>query len=283
MESMMRKVTFQIVVIVSLAAVAIARQAGPVAFEVASVKPNKSGQRAGNLRGEPGGRINATNMPLQQLVTFAFQVPPYLLAGAPPWIADERFDIVAKLEGNPPPPAPGSGPGPMNLAMQNLLADRFKLKFHRETREADMYALVMARQGGSPGPGLIPSKQDCSPQGVEARRASPPPGVFCGMQMGPGRIGLGGFPLSTFVNGLAAQVGRFVVDRTGLTGNWDFELKFIPEQPIGLPPGAELPPPDPNAASVFTALQEQLGLRLQATRGPVEFFVINSIERPIAD
>jgi len=100
MESMMRKITFQIVVFASLAAVAIARQAGPVAFEVASVKPNKSGQRAGNLRGEPGGRINATNMPLQQLVTFAFQVPPYLLAGAPPWIADERFDIVAKLKGN---------------------------------------------------------------------------------------------------------------------------------------------------------------------------------------
>ena len=101
--------------------------------------------------------------------------------------------------------------------------------------------------------------------------------------MTPGRIAFGGLPISTFANGLAGQVGRVVVDRTGLEGNWDFELKFTAEPPAGLPPGTELPAPDPNAPSIFTALQEQLGLKLQATKGPVEVFVIDSVEQPIPD
>jgi uncharacterized protein (TIGR03435 family) len=91
-------------------------------------------------------------------------------------------------------------------------------------------------------------------------------------------------PLSVFANGIAGQVGRMVIDRTGLTGNWDLELTFAPERPLGaLPPGAEPPPVDPNAPTLFTAVQEQLGLKLDATKGPVEVLVIDSIQQPTAD
>ncbi|HLO26614.1 MAG TPA: TIGR03435 family protein, partial [Geobacteraceae bacterium] len=159
-------------------------------------------------------------------------------------------------------------------------------------READIYALVIARPGEKPGPALKPSTQDCSPQAIRALGGgSPPPAaptgqpaVFCGMQFGPGRIGFGGFPMSFFANGIAGQVGRVVVDRTGLAGNWDFELRFAPELPVGLlPPGGDAPSSDPGAPSIFTAIQEQLGLKLQATKGSVKVLVIDSVERPIGD
>jgi uncharacterized protein (TIGR03435 family) len=91
-------------------------------------------------------------------------------------------------------------------------------------------------------------------------------------------------PLSVFANNISGQLGRTVIDRTGLTGNWDFELTFAPERPLGaLPPGVELPPVDPNAPTIFTAVQEQLGLKLESTKGPVDVHVIESIERPTPD
>ncbi len=235
-EIMMWRVTLAFAIAVMLSRDTIAQQPpSQVSFEVASVKPNKSGERGGNMRRQPGGRVSAVNMPLNTLITFAYQVRLFTLAGAPGWIADERFDILAKLDGDPPPVPPGSGPDPLMLVMRTLLADRFKLRFHRETRDTDIYSLVLARPAGKPGPGLKPSMQDCSPTGIEARRAGAPAvpsggtaSVICGMQMAPGRIGFGGFPLSTFANGLVGQVGRVVVDRTGLNGNWDLPVGPIP-------------------------------------------------------
>lgn len=106
---------------------------------------------------------------------------------------------------------------------------------------------------------------------------------MCGIRQNFGRVQMGGFPISQFANGLAGQVGRDVVDRTGLTGNYDFILTFAPDPPRGpLPPGVELPPVDPDAPSMFTALQEQLGLKLEATEGPVEV-VVESVDRPVSD
>lgn len=102
----------------------------------------------------------------------------------------------------------------------------------------------------------------------------------------PGRIRFGGFPLELFARGISNRVGRAVIDRTGLTGNWDFELTFAPEALPGqqLPPGAEPPPPaDPDQPNFFTAVQEQLGLKLDATKGPVEMLVIDSVQRPMPD
>jgi uncharacterized protein (TIGR03435 family) len=265
-----------------------AQQTTPTTFEVATVKANKSGDTNGMLRRMPGGRMTATNMPLRQTIVFAYQLAPYQLVGGPGWISTDRFDIVAKIDGDPQPVAPGAGIDPMQLALQALLVDRFKLKVHRETREMDIYALVMAKPGGSPGPALKPTTQDCAAQAAAARRGGPPPGPpkpgdpFCGIFGGPGRLRFGGLPASQLATALGGQSGRMVVDRTGLTGSWDFELNFAPEQ-RGQAPGADAPAVDPNAPSFFTAVQEQLGLKLESTKGPVEVLVIDSVEQPTAE
>ena len=259
-------------------------------YEAASVKPNKTASQGSSIRRFPGGRLQATNMPLRALITFAYQLQGFQLVGDPSWIRTDTFDIVAKMEGDPPPVMPGTGPDPHMLAMRTLLAERFKLVIHRETRELDIYALVIARPDGKPAPALKPTTQDCEAMMEQARRGTlpPPPGpnspVVCGTRGGPGRIDVGGMPMVTFANMLSGRVQRTVVDRTGLTGAWDFAITFAPESaPIPAPPGVELPPGDPTAPSLFTAIQEQLGLKLQSTKGPVEVLVVDSIERPTSD
>lgn len=260
----------------------------PMVFEAASVKANKEGGASSSIRRQPGGRVNAVNMPLRALITFAHQIQGFQLVEAPSWIADERFDIVAKIEGDPPPVPPGSGPDPHMVAMRTLLAERFKLRIRREIRELDIYALVKARPDGALGPALRQHGEECTRVMEAAIKSggSPPSGPgapFCGARQNPGRILFGGMPLSFFTNGLSGQVGRYVVDRTGLTGNWDFELTFQPELRGPVPPGVEPPPVDPNAPSLFTAIQEQLGLKLESTKGPVEVLVVEAVERPVSD
>lgn len=177
----------------------------PARLDVASIKPNRSGDARGSMRGELGGRVIAINMPLRTLITFAYRIPLPLLAGGPPWVAEDRFDITGTLEGG----VPGApSPDAMASALRALLADRFGLTVHRETREEDVFALVQARAERGPGPSLQPSTQDCSPEAIQSRRANPPPPapsggarVFCGMQIGPGRIAFGGLPLSRFAAG----------------------------------------------------------------------------------
>ena len=259
-------------------------------YEAASVKPNKTAPQGSSIRRFPGGRLQATNMPLRALITFAYQVQGYQLVDDPAWIRNENFDIVAKMEGDPPPVPPGQGPDPHMIAMRTLLADRFKLTVHRETREMDIYALVLARPDGKLGPALKPTTQDCAAMAAAARGGAPPgppPGpnspVVCGMRGLPGRLVAGAMPMTLLASNLSGQVQRIVVDRTGLSGAWDFELTFAPERPLNPPPGVEFPPADPNAPSLFTAMQEQLGLRLQSTKGPVEVLVVDHIEQPISD
>jgi uncharacterized protein (TIGR03435 family) len=265
----------------------------PLYFEAASVKPNKEGGQGMGIGRRPGGRLNTTNTPVNLLITFAYVIQGYQLIGAPDWARNERYDIVAKLEGDPAPVTPPA-PDHMMLAMRTLLADRFKLKVHTETREMDIYALVMARPGGKPGPALKVSTDMCGQrQGIGAPRpeggAPPAPPtrpdgtpIFCGMRQQAGRVQFNGMPMTQFASGIAQRVGRAVVDRTGLTGEWSFELTFAPQQ-AQVPPGAELPAADPNTPDLFTAVQEQLGLKLEATKGPVEVLVVDSIERPTAD
>lgn len=259
----------------------------PLFFEAASVRQNTSGEQGQSIRRQPGGRLSATNMPLRALITFAYQLQPFQLVGDPSWIRTVNFDIVAKMDGDPAPVPPGAGPDPLMLAMRSLLAERFKLAAHRETREMDIYALVLARPDGKPGPALKPSTQDCAAM-MAAARGGPPPGpppgpsspITCGMRGSVGRIQAGGMPMVTFANNLSGRVQRTVVDRTGLSGYWDFEINFAPESaPIPLPPGVDLPAGDPTAPSLFTAVQEQLGLRLQSTKGPVEVLVVDRVEQ----
>jgi uncharacterized protein (TIGR03435 family) len=248
------------------------------AFEAASVKPASPDNPPGQgLSRAPGGRFTAVNVPVRFLILYAYQLQGHQLIGAPDWTANERFDIVAKMEGDPPSIVT-VGPDPMRLATQTLLADRFGLHARRETRVLDIYALTMARSGRQPGRALKPSPEDCAVMAARARVAAPAPGpdgtppFICGQQLGRGRIRFGGHPLSLFANGLSQTVGRAVVDRTGLAGNWSFELTYAPE-----------PSPDSDAPSLFTAIQEELGLRLEPTTGPVEVLVVESVQRPTPD
>jgi len=263
----------------------------PLYFEAASVKPSNPQAQGVGIRRQPGGRFNTINTPVRMLITFAYQIQSFQIVGGPDWIGSEPFDIVAKMEGDPPAVIPGTGADHMMLAVRTLLADRFKLTLKKETRELDIYALTMAKPGGKPGPALKPASGDCSPEAFAKRAGAPPPApggaspTVCGILQGPGRIRFGGYPLSLFANAISSRVGRQVIDRTGLTGNWDFEMSFAAELPPGaqLPPGATPPPVDPDAPNFFTAIQEQLGLKLEGTKGPVEVYVIDHIEKPTPD
>jgi len=259
-------------------------------FEVASVKPNKSGDGRVMLAMPPTGRITATNVPVRLLVQQAFQVQPFQIIGAPNWAASDRFDIVAKAPDGAPPEQYRS-------MMRNLLIDRFKLKARMETREMPIYALVLLHADGKLGPNLAAAKADCDALARGRRAGGPPPAppqpgepIPCGMMVGIGNMNAGGLAMADLARSLSGFVNRIVVDKTGLSGRYDFQLTYTPEGRglPGLPPGAppagvEPPAADPNGASFFTALQEQLGLKLDSQKGPVEVLVIDSIEQPTAD
>jgi uncharacterized protein (TIGR03435 family) len=292
----MRRLTLTVCLVA--AAAVLSAQQPPAAgdsysFEVATLKQNKSGERGGGIRRLPGGRVTVTNMAARFLITFAYQLGQYQLVGGPSWLADDKFDITAKIEGNPEWEGPGSGkPDPIQVAMRKLLAERFKLKIHRESRDLDAYALVMVKPGVA-GPALKPSTTDCKALAEQLRQGklSPTPqqpvnGIMpCSILGRIGQISFDGFPMSQAAGMMVGQAGRPVVDRTGLSGNWQFIMTFAQERPVGapLPPNEQLPPPDPNAPSFFTALQEQLGLKLESTKAPFDVTVIDSVEHPADD
>ena len=268
--------------------------ASPV-FEAATVKPNKSGEPFIRFGMQPGGRFTATNVPLRELIRFAYNAQPFQIEGGPGWIDSERLDVTAKAEGDPPPLGPGQI-GPIQLMMQNLLAERFGLKVRRETKEMPVYALVMARADGKLGSKIEPSTVDCAAMmrgrgaGAGGRGTPPPPPrpgerPECGMFMGPGSVGAGGVSMDQFAQMLSSRTQRIVQNKTGLTGNYSFSLEFTPDQ---MPPGGALingapAAIDQNGPSLFTALQEQLGLKLDAQRGPVEMLVIDSVTQLAPD
>ena len=276
---------------------ATAQSPQPPKFDVTSVKRNTAGGPMRMLNAP--GYYNATNIPVMQLIRMAYQLQDFQIVGAPSWANSDRFDIEAKFDvATISPPAPGQ-PSPMFQMMRGLLRDRFGLMAHTETRELPMLALKVARADGRLGPQMKPAAADCSPQagprggGPIAGRGGPPPGApfspgqrpQCGDLMGFGQLLAGGIPMSRLTNQILAPLtGRLVVDRTGLTGAYDIDLKWTPtpnQLPPGPPPpGVELPAIDPNGPSLEAALQEQLGLKLDAERGPVDVLVIEKIVPP---
>jgi uncharacterized protein (TIGR03435 family) len=258
-------------------------------FDVASVKPNRSG--ALNIGFDVPGprRFTVTNAPLRDIVRFAHDVDEARLVGGPDWIRSERFDIVATAERDIPAWTPQGPPAVLLSMVRALLAERFHLATHRDTRELPVYALVFARSDRKLGPRAAESTVDCA--AASATRAAPQPASpgeppVCGMRIGPGQMLLGGAPMSRFAAVLAPFARRLVIDRTELTGTYDLQLSWTPEgrvqgpAPDGAPP---LPPTDPNGASLFTAIQEQLGLKLDPTRAPVDVVVIDRVEQPVPD
>jgi uncharacterized protein (TIGR03435 family) len=257
------------------------------AFEVASVKRSESGDsRVIGGRTQPGGRFTMANVQLREIIRVAYRLESFQVSGGPDWINADRFDIVAKAESD-------AAPEQLLLMLRTLLAERFKLAVHRETRELPVFALVVARSDGKLGPQLRYSDANCvaaatgPPSGRTPGRPDPsqPP------QCGSGRLGLGRFTaraqkIEALSLILSTRVSRSVLDRTGLTGYFDFDLEWTPAagEP-GLPPpnGPANDRPDDSGPSIFTALQEQLGLKLDPQRGPVGVLIIDHAEQPTPD
>jgi len=276
-------------------------QSPTLAFEVASVKPNKSGGGPVAIGIQQGSRYSASNVTPQLLIRQAYQVQLSQIVGGPEWLTRDRLDVVAKV----PVDAPSDQ---IPLMLRAMLADRFMLRTHSEMRELAVYALVKARSDGRLGPSLHPASGDCAAfrARVEAIARSrfgappppPPPGspagrqgptspfgaaTGCGQTLGPGTIVAGGVTMVQLAGILATQLNRIVVDRTGLTDGFDLDLQWTPEQQLQVPPGVPSPPLDPNGPSIFAAVQEQLGLKLESTKGPVDVVVIDHVERPTED
>ncbi len=262
-------------------------------FEVASVKKNTSGESRTSMRTQPGGRFVVTNARLKGIIAAAFAMgdPPSLIdsrvLGGPDWIGSERYDIIAKSS-TELRPSPDGPPRELLLMMRSLLEERFKLRTHGETRELPIYELVVARADGKLGPELHKSDVDCDAIAA-ARRAGtepprqpnePPP---CGLMGGPARTIAGGATMQQFAANLSVRMERLVFDKTGLAGRFAFNLAWTPDRmPTEAPPPG-IPPIDPNGPSIFTALREQLGLKLEPAKGQVDVLVIDSVEHPTAD
>jgi bla regulator protein blaR1 len=262
--------------------VAVAGSAGP-SFEVASVKPNKTASRPGGL-GSSLERLGVTALPLRALIRYAYEIQDDQLAGGPAWINADAFDIDAKV-GRPTDGSARIAPETLRLMMRTLLADRFKLVMHNEVRELPVYALVLARRNRTLGPQLRKGRIDCL--ALEKRGEPPPPEAEkeCGGQLNPGRLILNGFPISLVAENLSTWAGRMVLDRTGLEGPYNLELHWsVDHRPqfdaIGASAAHYNIAPDPSLPSLFTAVEEQLGLKLDSQRAAINVLVIDRVEQP---
>ena len=227
-----------------------------LSFEVASVKVGDPMSTNFGTHLLPGGNFNATDVTLKFLVQYAFGLNDYQVLDGPNWIATAKFTINAK-----PDSAQRIAPGPdgrakVLLMLQTLLEDRFKLSTHWETKEGAVYELLVAKTGSR-------------------LRATNP--NFKGQDLagGNGQLTGQGVTIAMLLSNLARQLGRPIIDRTGLTGRYDFKLTYTPDLV-----SAEASTGDSRGPSIFTALQEQLGLKLESAKGPVQFLVIDRAEKP---
>lgn len=220
----------------------------PQAFDVASIRPNHSGSTDSNVDSTAGGRLTVTNETLRELIKLAFSVKDYQIVGAPGWIDSERYDIAAKAAS-----AVKLSLEDEKSLLRTLLSDRFSMKSHLETKDGVVYELQIGK-GGS----RLTRHDDGT--GTKARAS-------CGHLVG-GRV-----TTAVLATMLSRQLEHDVTDETGLPGKYDFQLDWTPD--AGPCPGATADQP-----SIFTAVQQQLGLRLESAKGPVEILVIDHIQAP---
>ena len=238
------------------------------AFEVASIKPNKD-PRGGGWSAS-GGRQTIIGTTASVLVMYAFDLHEYEIVDAPPWLRTDRLDVIVQAE--TPPTEEES-----RLMMQTLLEERFALKAHRETREGPKYRLSLARKDGTLGPQLIKSNIDCEELRRRGETALASAALVrwdvtpCGMRVAGGEMAMGARLFSDFVGFIESVVNRRIDNETSLSGPFDIKLEWSRSQS------------DTERPSIFTALQEQLGLRLEPSRGPIDVLVIDSISRPTPD
>ena len=266
-----------------------AQQATP-AYEVASVKPNRTPAPVTRMQAAPG-RYSWTAATLKTLIAVSHQrsaFDPREVVGGPDWIDTDRFDVVVQAPGGAVLTDADGFPGPVFAMVRAVLADRFGLVTHNEVRERPSYALTTARGDRRLGDGL--KRVDAACAESMRRLAAPAPGTPpagpppCSFGGGPGQLIGTSVSLAMLASVLSRQVGRPVVDRTGVEGSFNITLEYAPEAGITGPAPAGAAPPAPpanrEAPSIFTALQEQLGLKLEATRAPVDVLVIDKALQP---
>jgi uncharacterized protein (TIGR03435 family) len=233
-------------------------------FEVATIKPSKpDDQRKAFI--VQGNEFHIINQPLTQIISFAFDVQAKQIIGLPDWGTTDKYDIEGKPDGTGAP----SGKQ-WKTMIQKLLADRFGLKFHKDKREMSVYVLSVAKTGEKM------TKNDSAPDGL--------PGLFF---RGLGKLGVRNALMTDFTGLMqSAVLDRPVLDQTGLTGRYDFQLNWTPDDSQFGGMGAKVPPPTDAAdapPNLYTAIQEQIGLKLEATKAPADVMVIDHAEKPSAN
>jgi uncharacterized protein (TIGR03435 family) len=270
-------------VVTASGAVAYDQQDVALRFEAASIKPAKDLPTGAGPRGPD--LVSLRSVTLQQLSSMAFGVPQYRVAGGPAWVKSERFEVLAKANA-------AIRSGQMRPLLRQLLEERFQLRTHRELRELPIYNLVFSGSDRRFGPGLRMAPVDCTPFRSGQRPMNESPtielpggrviercafGMSWDLRTGATKRMLNGITMAEFVDFLQADTGRDVHDQTGLTGLFDFDLTFIPPSAVDFP---GRPRPSGEGPALTTALQEQLGLKLESARGQVELLVIDGVERP---
>ena len=253
-------------------------------FEAASIASSKSGGLLPRIAFEPGGRFTATNVSLGMLIEDAYQLSALQITGGPQWIESDRFDVVAIGEA-------GARPDRIRLMLQSLLAERFGLRVHVVTRELPVYALVVARRDGRLGPQLRRTRLSINcyaastppPGEVFPNRELPPCGFF-GLASNRANLVFRGMTMEGVAGVLKPMLRRNVIDRTGLAGHFDGDFDFTAELgPPPPPPGTPDPFDREALPTIFTVLQEQLGLQLQSQLGWVGVLVIDRAVPPSPD
>jgi uncharacterized protein (TIGR03435 family) len=259
-------------------------------FDAASVKLNTSGDPRASLQPLPGGRFTTTNLPIRAVIRFAYDIQDFHLEGGPGWLVGDRYDIVAKAEGDPALPQ-------IRMMVQSLLADRFGLRVHSETRELPAYALVLARSDRQLGTRLRHTAADCTGQPPPIQLGGPVRllpgespcgylGLTPGSSLADGRATMAfrGMTIDSLARFLMPMLRRMVVDRTDLSGYFDGDFDPSAEFPPPPPPPGVLDPFDRQSfPTIFTVLREQLGLKLDNIRAPTPILVIDQINKPTED
>ena len=243
--------------------------------EVASVKRHPPAENVQwMIAPEPGGRLRL-RLTAERLVAVAFRVQMDQVVSAPAWARSDMYEMLVKVREGSAVNIDTIGP-----IAREIAADRFALKTHEETRELPVYLLVRSRADGAPGSRLKQAQVDCTLRKPVLRTPGqplPPELSRCGLTQRPGVISMGGFPVDAFVRVLSNLVGRVIVNRSGLEGNWDLDLEFAPDLASDSIGSAT------DRPSIFAALTEQLGLKLEAGRAPVPVVAIDEIRRPAED
>jgi uncharacterized protein (TIGR03435 family) len=225
-------------------------------FEVASIRPAAPDARGSGIQITPGGRFSATNSSLRALLKYAYQVRDFQIAQPPAWFDSQRYDVVAKAESEVPEDS-------IRIMLQNLLADRFQLKLHRESKEMQAYMLAISKAGVKIQPVKTGETGRVSRKGM---------GVIAGSQASMAQLAEA---LSDVALNGRYILDRPVLDRTGLSGVYDFTLTWTPESSGSTS--------DLSGPSLFTAVQEQLGLKLETQKAQVEILVIDHVEKASAN